>query len=112
MRFPSSCRLAIFLGFCIQASSQSVPPGAPVPRAGIGSPVTTTPIGQSVPSAAPKTHADPLEIQREAKQILELSQSIPSDIEYVNRGLLPKDTIEKLKRIEKLSKHLRNQIDK
>jgi hypothetical protein len=70
------------------------------------------PTGQGAPSAVPKTHADPFEIQREAKQILQLSQSIQPDIEYVNRGVLPKDTIEKLKRIEKLSKHLRNQIDK
>ena len=70
------------------------------------------PTGQSVPFAVPKTHAHRLELQREAKQILELSQSIQPDIEDVNRGVLPKDTIEKLKRIEKLSKHLRGQMDK
>jgi hypothetical protein len=70
------------------------------------------PIGQSAPSAVPKTQADRLELQREAKQILELSQSIQWDIEHVNRGLLPKDTIEKLRLIGKLSKHLRGQIDK
>jgi hypothetical protein len=58
-------------------------------------------------STAPTAHSDPLELQREAKQILELSQSIQPDIEHVNRGLFPKDMIEKLKRIEKLSKHLR-----
>jgi hypothetical protein len=57
-----------------------------------------------------KPQVDPLELQREAKQILELSKSIPSDIEYINRGLLPRDTIEKLKRIERLSKQLRSQI--
>ena len=112
MRFPSSCLLAILLGFSMQTYGQSVPPGAPVPRSGIGSPVTTMPTGQSVPSSVPKTHADALDLQREAKQILELSQSIQPDIENVNRGLFPKDMIEKLKRIEKLSKHLRGQIDK
>ena len=60
------------------------------------------------PKASP-LHAgtDPLELQREAKELLELSQSLQPDIEHVSQGLLPKDTVEKLKRIEKLSKRLR-----
>ena len=53
---------------------------------------------------------DPVQLQRDAKELLELSQSLQPDIDYVNRGLLPKDTLEKLKRIEKLSKHLRSQL--
>jgi len=54
--------------------------------------------------------SDPLELQREAKELLELSQSLQPDMESVNRGILPKDTIEKLKRIEKLSKRLRGEL--
>ena len=54
--------------------------------------------------------ADPLELQREAKELLELSQSLQPDMQSVNHGLLPKDTIEKLKRIEKLSKRLRGEL--
>ena len=50
---------------------------------------------------------DPVELQREAKELLELSQSLQPDMESLNHGILPKDTIEKLKRIEKLSKRLR-----
>ena len=57
-----------------------------------------------------KTRTDPLELQREAKELLELSQSLQPDMESVNRGILPKDTIEKLKRIEKLSKRLRGEL--
>jgi hypothetical protein len=57
-----------------------------------------------------KTRADPLELQREAKELLELSQSLQPDMESVNHGILPKDTIEKLKRIEKLSKRLRGEL--
>ena len=53
---------------------------------------------------------DPLELQREAKELLELSQSLQPDMESVNYGIFPKDTIEKLKRIEKLSKHLRSEL--
>ena len=50
---------------------------------------------------------DAVELQREARELLELSQSLQPDIEHVSQGLLPKDTVEKLKRIEKLSKRLR-----
>ena len=62
------------------------------------------------PSTAVRTRADSVQLQREAKELLELSQSLQPDIESVNHGLLPKDTIEKLKRIEKLSKHLRGEL--
>jgi hypothetical protein len=55
---------------------------------------------------------DPIELRSQARQILELSESIQPDIEQVNRGVLPKDVIDKLKRIEKLSKQLRSQINK
>ncbi len=39
-----------------------------------------------------------------------LAASIPGDIEQLKKGLLPSDAIDKLKRIEKLSKQLRGQI--
>jgi hypothetical protein len=61
-------------------------------------------------SAVPTTHADPAQLEREAREILELAQSLQADIQRVNRGILPKDTIAKLKRIEKLSKQLRGQL--
>jgi hypothetical protein len=56
------------------------------------------------------TGADSLELQSQAKELLELSQSLQPDMESVNHGLLPKDTIDKLKRIEKLSKRLRGEL--
>jgi hypothetical protein len=62
------------------------------------------------PSVQPKVKLDPVQLQREAKELLDLSQSLQSDIESVNRGMLPKDTIDKLKRIQKLAKHLRGEI--
>jgi hypothetical protein len=49
-------------------------------------------------------------LQHDADQLASLAQSIPSDIESINKGLLPKDAIEKLKQVEKLSKHLRSQL--
>lgn len=53
---------------------------------------------------------DSKQLQHEAKELLELSQALQADIAYVNQGLLPKDTIGKLKRIEKLSRHLRSEV--
>jgi hypothetical protein len=58
----------------------------------------------------PTPHLDTLQLQRDAKELLELSQSLQPDIDHVAHGILPKDTIEKLKRIEKLSKHLRGEL--
>ena len=63
------------------------------------------------PKVSPlRAGTDPVELQREAKELLELSQSLQPDMESVNHGILPKDTIEKLKRIEKLSKRLRIEL--
>ena len=62
---------------------------------------------------SPPAHRAPRatnELRRDAKELAELSASVPTDIDQVNRGLLPKDVIEKLKRIEKLSKRLRNEL--
>ena len=42
---------------------------------------------------------------------LELSQSLQGDIESVNKGLMPKDTVDKLKRIQKLAKHLKGELE-
>ncbi len=64
----------------------------------------------ATPGTTPKPRVDSLQLQRDAKELLELSQSVQPDIDSVNHGLLPKDTLEKLKRIEKLSKHLRSQL--
>jgi hypothetical protein len=63
------------------------------------------------PTAAPKIKVDPAQLQREGRELLELSQSLQGDIESVNQGLHPKDTLEKLKRIQKLAKHLRGEIE-
>jgi hypothetical protein len=62
------------------------------------------------PSAQPTNKVDPAQLEREAKELLDLSQSLQADIESLNHGLHPKDTLEKLKRIQKVAKHLRGEI--
>jgi hypothetical protein len=67
---------------------------------------------QSAPAKVTRTRlpADPVQLQREAREMLDLSQSVVYDMDSVSHGLLPKDLNDKLKRIEKLSKHLRNEV--
>jgi hypothetical protein len=59
----------------------------------------------------PRPRLDIVELQREARELSNLATTLPADMEHVSHGLLPKDTIDKLKRIEKLSKHLRGEIN-
>jgi len=58
-----------------------------------------------------KRHAvDMVRLQHDAQELADLSASIPADVKLANRGLLSKDLIDKLKRVEKLSKQLRGQL--
>jgi hypothetical protein len=53
---------------------------------------------------------DMVKLQRAAQELAELSASIPADVNRANHGLLPKDVLDKLKRVEKLSKQLRSEL--
>ena len=57
-----------------------------------------------------RPQVDFLELQRESRELSDLAHTVPADVDSVSHGLLPKDLIEKLKRIEKLSKHLRSEV--
>jgi hypothetical protein len=54
---------------------------------------------------------DLVQLQREADDLARAAQTIPSDVANVRRGTLPKDVIQKLKEIEKLSKRMRNELN-
>jgi hypothetical protein len=49
-------------------------------------------------------------LEQEADELSKLAQSIPPDVQSVGKGIFPKDMIQKLKHIEKLSKHLRSEL--
>ena len=49
-------------------------------------------------------------LQAEAAELAQLSSGIPQRIENVNKGQMPKDLNEQLKRIEKLAKHIRGEV--
>lgn len=108
MKVASLFVLATLPMFFIPASAQMVPGQAPVPRSNDLPPTVPLAAVDLPPSPAPRL--DRLGMQREAQELLDTAQSLQTDIESLKQGLLPKDTLDKLKRIEKLSKHLRGTI--
>jgi hypothetical protein len=51
-----------------------------------------------------------LQFQKDTKELADLCASVPADLDGLQQGLLPKKTIEKLRRMEKLSKRVREQL--
>ncbi len=46
----------------------------------------------------------------QANEMKQLSDAIPSDIQKLSQGMISKDLSERLKKIEKLAKNLREQV--
>jgi hypothetical protein len=61
---------------------------------------------------AKRQPADPARLERDAHELASLAQLIPSEVQQVENGQLPKDLDGQLKRIEKLSKQLRREISR
>ena len=66
---------------------------------------------KSTSPTTPTHHVDLTQLQKEADDLARTAQTIPSDVASVRKGMLPKDVIEKLKQIEKLSKRLRTELN-
>jgi hypothetical protein len=49
-------------------------------------------------------------LQKDAKELAELCSALPNEMSSVKQGLLPKDILDNLKRVEKLSKRVREQL--
>ena len=62
-------------------------------------------------SSTPTRRVDLAQAEKEAEDLARTAQTIPADVASVRKGMLPKDVIEKLKQIEKLSKHLRLELN-
>ena len=61
---------------------------------------------------AKRQPADSAQLQRDAQELARLAQLIPSEVEQMRTGRLPKDLDGQLKRVEKLSKQLRREISR
>jgi hypothetical protein len=47
------------------------------------------------------------QVQKDAKELAALCISMPADLDAVQQGMMPKDLVDKLNRLEKLSKRVR-----
>lgn len=54
---------------------------------------------------------DPDALRAEAAQLQLLANSLPPQVDQVAKGMFPKDISDNLKKIEKLAKHLRSEIN-
>jgi hypothetical protein len=62
------------------------------------------------PPANARAKVDLAKLSQEADELAHIAQTIPSDVASIQKGMFPRDVIQKLKQIEKISKHLRNQL--
>jgi hypothetical protein len=108
VKLAVSTLLFVFLVglLCPAQNSRPVPPGMRHAAELEAQNETVDPPGNAVrrgPSSA--------ELKSEADQLAELAASIPQGVQNAGKGLLDKDLLRRLKRIEKLSKHLRSELD-
>jgi hypothetical protein len=54
---------------------------------------------------------DLTELKMKAGELLTLSQTVPTQLDQIGNGKLPKDLLDNLRRIEKLSKHIRSELE-
>lgn len=76
-------------------------------------PASMDPDKKDVPADNPTLprHMDLAQLQKEANDLAMTAQTIPADVANVRKGVMPKDVLQKLKQIEKMSKHLRSQLN-
>jgi len=108
-------RNVIFFAFlaglmlCAQpAKAQVSTRGFPQPPPSQQTPPVVTPERAQPPA---NSRIDMVGVQRDALELARTAQSIPSDVESIKKGMLPKDVLQKLKQIEKLSRRLRSELN-
>jgi hypothetical protein len=89
----------------VEASGQHRPTYPHPPQA-----ADTATVENVQPQPTARAHLNPAQLQQEAQELSSLAQELNQDIGAVSRGLLPKETAAKLKRVEKLAKRLRKEI--
>jgi len=53
---------------------------------------------------------DPVKLREEADELAKLAQDVRGDVGEIVQGKMPKDALDRLKRIEKISKNLRGEL--
>lgn len=98
----------MFLGFTLICAAQGPPKGydGPIPMAGSREPE----LWRVPPRTAPEKKVDLAQLKAQADEMAKLADGVPPDVDQLKNGLLAKDLAANLKRIEKLSKQLRREL--
>jgi len=81
-------------------------------RGGVRTPTTESgQPGTWAQPAAGKRTVDVRQLKSEARELTAMSQLLPDQMEQIGNGKLPKDLIENLKKIEKLAKRIRSEVE-
>ncbi len=64
------------------------------------------------PPAKPVLRIDLDKLSKEADELATIAKTIPSDVDNIQKGVIASDMVEKLRRIEKLAKQLRNGVSR
>ena len=107
LRISLLCLLSVSLLSPVARSQRNDGPLVPPGRMEIAK----YPLQLEPPVGPQQQKLDASKLRDEAAELSKLAQSIPSDVDQVSQGKLPKDFGDKLKRIEKLSKHLRGELN-
>jgi hypothetical protein len=62
------------------------------------------------PQSGKRRMVDVIQLKGEAKELTNLSNELPAQMEQIGNGRLPKELIENLKKIEKLAKRIRGEV--
>jgi hypothetical protein len=90
-------------------SSQAAAFGSP--QQPVRSPDTVTGQPGTWPQQATRKMVDVNELKTKANELVTMSQALPAQLDQIGNGKFPKDLIDNLKKIEKLSKHIRSEIE-
>jgi hypothetical protein len=93
--------------------SQTAPIPGPVPARPPRLRATDTPAAGEPggwDKVAAKRQADLSQLKTESDELQKLVASLPEQLEKMHNGVLPADLVANLKKIEKLSKHIRSEI--
>jgi len=107
--------LRFLLALLLFAATAHPQLGAPLGRCGPQPhdqdwPQNQLPTARVSSEAQKRPAVDAARLRRYAQELAELSASISAHVDSANRGLLPNAIIDKLKRMERLSKQLRKEL--
>lgn len=105
MRAGALLSAFLLLSACLAYAQHPVPPGVREGEQTINN-------QQTEPPAAPRQpRVDPEKLRSEASELRDLADALPTAVDQVSKGVMPKDLAENLKKIEKLAKHLRSEVN-